>query len=363
MNRLSYLFVLYLLMCFGCAAAESTRSWIIGEFDATLLPEISGLAVWNNDTLLVINDSGTEPILHVTAKDGTYLRGIKLPGVANVDWEDIATIGNAVIIADIGDNAAKRPFVTLYTILEPTSMNPRVTVQHVAYPNGARDAECILADPLTGDVFIVSKREQRCGIYRLPKPSGQPIDTLIFCGTIPHFCITSGTVAADARFVLLKTYTHIFRFDRLNDEPLSKTLLRTPITIPYTPEPQGESMCMFAGGMVVTTTEREDGGRQVPLLCHGPIDDVAIRAKAIPLVVVALQRHNNNINVSYTLPAATSVSITLVNEIGATVRILQEPTQEQGAQVHQFALPKGLHGIHAVHVRYGSTHTATTLTL
>ena len=111
---------------------------------------------------------------------GTYT----LDGATNVDWEDIA-IGpgpqpdtSYLYLADIGDNASAHDPVVVYRVPEPVNAPDGTggTLSGVAtislrYPDDPVDAESLIVDPLSGDLFVIDK-EYTSGIgkvFRAPK--------------------------------------------------------------------------------------------------------------------------------------------------------------------------------------------------
>ena len=84
----------------------------------------------------------------------------------NKDWEDLASFtldGDPyLMVADIGDNAAKRKSRRLYFLKEPKAGKKSTTVDwevEFEYPNGPRDAEAAAIDIENERVLILSKRD------------------------------------------------------------------------------------------------------------------------------------------------------------------------------------------------------------
>lgn len=95
--------VFVFLLSFGLFSQE------IEVFDLPIeLSEISGLEQLNDSTLLAINDSGNDALLYLLNLDGSIQRRVKVNGVKNTDWEDLARDDEYVYIADIGNNFNKR---------------------------------------------------------------------------------------------------------------------------------------------------------------------------------------------------------------------------------------------------------------
>eukprot|EP01035_Chromulina_nebulosa_P023316 gene23316-30224_t len=96
------------------------------------LDELSGLAVSHADPDLLWghNDSGAGPDLYRIGIHGEDLGSVHIAGVQAIDWEDIAAFDwqgkPALLIADTGDNTAKRKSVTLYAVSDPGRIADRI---------------------------------------------------------------------------------------------------------------------------------------------------------------------------------------------------------------------------------------------
>ena len=114
----------------------------------------------NPGFLWTLNDNGNPPEVFLIDQHARIRLVCKLPNVRNRDWEDIA-IGagpkegkNYVYVADIGDNQAQYDFKVIYRFEEPVlSQEKEVVITEydtlaLRMPDGKRDAETILIDPL-----------------------------------------------------------------------------------------------------------------------------------------------------------------------------------------------------------------------
>jgi hypothetical protein len=152
-----------------------------GRIRVRNLGEVSGLAVsrQNPDVIWVHNDGGREQVFAVTTAGQLVARA--RVNVKLTDVEDIA-IGpgpendvDYVYIGDIGDNSSGRPDVRVVRFVEPTLKTVRgkkidadgVEEFRLRYPDGPHDAEALMVDPVTGDVFIVVKENHRSRLYRV----------------------------------------------------------------------------------------------------------------------------------------------------------------------------------------------------
>ncbi len=165
----------FALVCFPPLASSQVcdrfgESKQIGTFKNPEILESSGLAVspFQAGVRFTHNDSGDTARVFAFAEDGTDLGQFSLVGVPSIDWEDMALgpcqQGPACLfVGDIGDNGRLREVLGVYRLLEPQVGGPTeinsVTKLELTYPDGARDAEALLVDPQTGDLFMFEKTQ------------------------------------------------------------------------------------------------------------------------------------------------------------------------------------------------------------
>lgn len=221
-----------------------------------LIDEASGIVDSRSmsGNLWVEEDGGNPAQLSLLTHGGKLAGRYALPGTTNRDWEDL-TIGPGpqsnttyLYLADIGDNNATNDVNTIYRFAEPTSLADPVrelTRIQFRYPDGAHDAETLLLDPLTRDLWIVTKREAKVQLYRLPYPQStdQPM-VAERVGELPLSVVTGGSLSTDGREIILKTYTGLYYWSRQAGESVGQALIRTePRQFNYLIEPQGEAVC------------------------------------------------------------------------------------------------------------------------
>ena len=254
-----------------------------GVLDNPDIIEASGLVASrkNAGALWTHNDSGGDPKVYLISDRGKTLATYVLAGVKSRDWEDIA-LGPGpepgetyLYIGEIGDNTAQYPIKKIYRFVEPTASDgtPVDTVRQVdtirvMYPDGARDAETLLVDPLTSDLYIISKRERLVSIYRDAFPQRTTeLDTLEKLGQIPREQVgileqlVGGDISPDGKEVLLKSYVQVFYWRRDNGQISLVDLLQTePQPLPYVPEPQGEAIAFAADSSGYYTLSEQQSG-------------------------------------------------------------------------------------------------------
>lgn len=218
------------------------------------LEEISGLAFSHNhpNLIYVHTDSGGEEVVYMLDSMGNELGEIELEGVKNRDWEDIAVGpgpgGKAYIyVAEIGDNAAIHGEIRIFRFPEPTSILSKSSVKpevlRLTFPEGARDAETLMVDPISGDIYIVSKRDEKNTLYCVPQSAFAKGEAIL--EKLHSFNFSSavgGDISRDGSKVVIKNYVAIYFWEKSTTETLIQALQRAPKRLPYIPEPQGEAI-------------------------------------------------------------------------------------------------------------------------
>lgn len=250
-----------------------TTRTVFGAVGAPVV-EASGLA-WSRaqgGVLWTHNDSGDSARVFATGWDGAVRATLPLSGVSATDIEDIALGsapggGDALFIADIGDNAAVRSGVRVYRVPEPplwgipaggtlAAVAPHVVA--ISYPDGARDAEALIADRTTGDLLVISKREARSRVYRVSATRVSAGGGVMeFMGEMPYGGVVGADACADGRTAVVKTYGAI----RVHTSPggLVAALLAAGDARPYVAEPQGEAVAVDASCSAYATLSEGAG--------------------------------------------------------------------------------------------------------
>lgn len=220
--------------------------------------------------------------------DGTDLGTYALEDVDPVDWEDIAISRAAddkgwdLYIGDFGNNSGSRSELTLYRVKEPKVERDQKAkhrhLRHVesfkfAYPNQqSHDAETLLVDPLTHDVYVVTKgRNEKVTLYRakaplLPDKTNQLEELITPTGldASPHHhddLVTGGDVSDDGAMVVVRTYKQAFLWLRSGREGLGATLARPACPLKLRRESQGEAIAFVADGKGYMTLSEGERSR------------------------------------------------------------------------------------------------------
>lgn len=253
----------------------------VGRIVSDKIQEASGLAYSRRypNALWVHNDSGNDNILFLINEKGETLAEVSLEGIVNRDWEDIAIYENSetgesfIYLGEMGDNEAIYPDKFLYKFAEPKLdidksfqklTIPRQDIIKIEweFPDGNRDSESLMIDPLTEDIYIVSKREDSVRVYHLPQKDivegkSNPLRKIAQL----HFKnANAADISRDGLEILVKTYGNVYYWQRESQQSLREVFNTKPQRLPYTPEPQGESVAWKPDRSgYMTTTEERDG--------------------------------------------------------------------------------------------------------
>jgi hypothetical protein len=256
MYNLLYFFAFLSISAFAQQQVDSLYlpGIAIRTIDNPVLEEMSGLAFSKNhpDKFYTHTDSGGEAVVYVLDSLGKEVGKITLEGIENRDWEDIAVgpgpAGKSyVYVAEIGDNAGVHKSVKIYRFPEPERIEMKVDLKpevlKFTYPDGPMDAESLFVDPVTGDLFVVSKRDKKNTLFCLKSEDfGKKEVVATAVGKFPFTSATAADISQDGSKILIKNYFKIYFWDRKKGESVADALSRAPKELPYVPEPQGESI-------------------------------------------------------------------------------------------------------------------------
>ena len=115
-----------------------------------------------------------------------------------------------------------------------------------------------MIDPITADIYIVSKREKEVHIYRMPNPK-KTKDTYEMekVGKLHFHKAIAGDISPDGSEILIKNYANIYYWKRNPGESVADALKREPVRLPYVREPQGEAIAWKPDGSAFYTISEE----------------------------------------------------------------------------------------------------------
>lgn len=306
----------------------------VGLVEYDDISEASGIVASrkNANVIWTHNDSGDENVIYALNSftddeepyGGDHLGVYTVDGITNRDWEDMA-IGPApgeneyyIYLADIGDSgdSLQYEYKYIYRFLEPDvsasqePVNETITGAETitfVYPDGILyDAETLMVDPLTGDLYVVTKRHFGGSadiVFRAEYPqSTTEIITLeeIAQIEVPLYLdqgATGGEISPSGLEILIKTYSDVYYWSRKLEDDLWEAFDNEQLVAPYIPEPQGEAICWRSDGMGYFTISEEPEGLPNPAhLYFYPRIDNFITLNQLP---TSLYKINENFTVTW----------------------------------------------------------------
>ena len=271
------------------------NTFVLGQVQNPALDEASGLVASRQHGIVIWahNDGGENPGLFAIATDGTDLGFHPLVSDGVSDIEDIAMIsgpnGDHILLADIGDNGARRPSIRIYRFAEPDPgvIAPMTDVEvfDYVYPDRPHNAEVLLVDDANGQIVIVTKEQQVVDGFPpelgptapsfvfegpLEAQSAGPIElrlvgtldtplletrtiaetpnpiALLGFGGVP----TGGDVSPDGTLIALRTYETIWLWPRVTQRTVAEALASEPCQVRVAPEVQGEAVAFFDNSLI-----------------------------------------------------------------------------------------------------------------
>lgn len=238
---------------------------IVNNLVRTDLLEVSGVAASriNPGVLYIHDDSGNPNQVYLTNGNGDNIGTLTLTTVGNRDWEDIAvgpgpvTGVNYVYIGDIGDNDSKYGSIFIYRFPEPdltgktipyTADIGTLDIIELKYPDGPRNAETLMVDPLTKDIYIASKTSNLSNIYVARYPQSTTSATVMAPVVQLYFNkATGGDISPDGSEIILRSNELFWYWKLPAGTSVAQGLLMQPEVAPYANnEPQGEGVCFAA---------------------------------------------------------------------------------------------------------------------
>lgn len=254
-----------------CPTPGATQTW--GTIASEDIIEASGLAqsMLEDGVYWTHNDSGDEPRLFAIGADGADL-GTFSVDTDNADWEDIAlgwdaTLGApAIYVGDFGDNGEDRDHVAVLVVPEPSvdltnpvdEDVPEFSTLTLLYPDGAHNAETLMVDPVTGDLYVVTKATDGASmVFRKPAPHVDGTETELELVANLQFGAdplpgsaraTGGAFSALGDRIAIRTYDHAFLWRRDQSFSVAHAFADTPCDLAAPTEAQGEAITFTRDG-------------------------------------------------------------------------------------------------------------------
>ncbi|MEP7039017.1 MAG: hypothetical protein ABI891_11815 [Acidobacteriota bacterium] len=265
---------------------------IVGQISSKEITESSGIAAsrCNQNVFWTHNDSGDDAFIFALNEKGEKLGTWKVSGAKNKDWEDIAEFQDKqtgkcfLYIGDIGNNERTKSEMTIYRVAEPqvsasdktsSKKNPNKTESAEAikfeYPDMRHDAETLMVNPNTGDIYILSKRlSGAAGVYKLAanyslEKTNTPEKIADFTvPAVPNGFLTGGDISPDGKRVIICDYFSAYEIVLPeNAKNFDEIWKEKPVIVELGQRKQGEAVVYSADGKSVFATSE---GKNSPLI-------------------------------------------------------------------------------------------------
>jgi len=262
---------------------------VLGKIASDDITESSGIAVskCQPNVFWTHNDSGDGPFIYAIGAKGENLGTWKVQRAANVDWEDIAEFKDAsgncfIYIGEIGNNGGKRAEQTVYRVKEPAvsadtsksdTKSPLETEAADAvkftYPDGSLNAETLMVHPVTGDIYVLTKRHDApSSVYKIKPEFGSTIVAEkiaeVKVPAVPNGLLTGGDISEDGKHVAICDYFAGYELTLpANDTSFDDIWKQAPVTIDLGDRKQGEAIGYGNDGNTLFATSE---GKHPPLI-------------------------------------------------------------------------------------------------
>ena len=241
-----------------------------GVVESEELTELSGMAASRRypGLLWLVNDRSGSQTVYAIDSQAQLVTEVILTDMSSLDWEDLAVgpgpqaASTYVYVGDIGDNDGIRSNIVVYRFAEPVldDSSPEEPVLLEAgdydalvflYPDGPRDAECLMVDPWNGDLYVISKQRSNSHVYRAAAASLVPGRDIMLehVADVELEDPSAADISPNGLEVIIRNEQSALVYTRADGETLAAALMRPGLSVPVvgTPvEPNGEAIAYEA---------------------------------------------------------------------------------------------------------------------
>ena len=238
--------------CTGCTTFGAGTNW--GTITIGNLKEASGIAASRrNSGVLWTHNDGTRQSVYAVSTNGARLATFNL--TLNVDDVEDVAVGpgpvaglSYVYFGDIGGSQQTNGFrssVNVLRVAEPFVDLAWESAPHstdfsgverftLTYPSGSYDAETLMVDPISGDVFVVTKQNGAARVYSVSLAGATNNATLplVFVREVAFDQASGGDISADGTQIVLRKETFATIWQRCDEETVGTAMGRAGVTIP-----------------------------------------------------------------------------------------------------------------------------------
>jgi len=269
-------------------SSEASPDWqkpvVVGRIASADVRESSGLAdsPCQPNVFWTHNDNGDEAFIFAMTPTGKHLGTWRVAGARNDDWEDMAAYKapdgtSSLYIGDIGNNKLERPDLRVYRVREPVvsdatatsnEKNPLQTeaaeMASFKYSGTPHNAETLMVQPQTADVYVLTKRLDGPSLVFKFKPqfgsatpeTAQKIAEVAM-PAVPNGLLTGGAISPDGKRVILCDYSSGYELilgDSVNFDEIWKS---RPVPVDLSDRKQGEAVTFSPDGRSIFATSEK----------------------------------------------------------------------------------------------------------
>ncbi|MGK5533304.1 hypothetical protein [Streptomyces sp. URMC 129] len=219
------------------------------------------------------NDSDDDAALYaVDSATGETVATVTLGGVTARDIEAVSLGPDGdLYVGDIGDNFdGGWSEVWIYRLPEPEHLADATvtpTVYTVQYEDGPRDAEALMVHPVTGRVYIASKKQDGTGaLYASPEELTASGINVFARVADTEVWVTDGAFSPDGTRLLLRGYFTARMYAWRDGEPVEMAQRVIPPS-----QMQGESVTFTRDGRTLMFGSEGDGSEVEPVELRGDL--------------------------------------------------------------------------------------------
>ena len=295
------LFVFASVLITGCSHASSSGKYevnssefsteygkpvTIGRIESSEITESSGIAtsLCQPDVMWTHNDAGDDAFIFALNSKGKHLGTWLVAAAKNDDWEDMAAYKDPtgtcyLYVADIGNNKLDRSELKIYRIKEPvitasgetsTKKSPLATSPadslSFKYSDTPHNAETMLVQPQTGDIYVLTKRlDGPSLVFKMPPQFGSPSVIRaervgeVALPAVPNGLLTGGAISPDGRRAVICDYSSGYELALKGTEAFDEIWKQRPVPVDLGDRKQGEALTFTADGQaIIATSEKKN---------------------------------------------------------------------------------------------------------
>ena len=261
---------------------------LLGRIGQAGLTALSGLAAsWRHPDVVYVHNDRNRAEFFAVDQQARVLGRFTLAGAQVQDIEDMEVSrcpgGTCVFVADIGNNINPRTEFAIYRASEPAEkpaggQAATLAAQRFAfrYEDGTHNAESLIVDPGSGDVYIVTKVAAGApsSAYRLDTFAPQGVNVARKVADLPIPApgdqpATAGSAHPCGTGFLLRTGNAVYEFQIAPGAAFGTAFAATPVKTPPPQEVQSEAVSYRADGRAYYTTS-EGAGPPLHLVACAP---------------------------------------------------------------------------------------------